>query len=146
MTPAELSAIRERLDAATPGNWRRFGVVVSTDLDLPQPLVVEACSEDRTQAENDVEFIANAPTDLRALLDEVERLTADPLPAAAWVREVERDAFKRGVAAMREVVAVHFEERARQQRLAGDYFMVPVHRASATRIRALPVPEDKGVK
>ena len=77
MTPAELSAIRARLDAATPGNWKRFGVVISTDLDLPQPLVVEACSEDRTQAENDVEFIANAPTDLRALMDEVERLTAE---------------------------------------------------------------------
>ena len=143
MTNEQLDAIRARLDAATPGNWQRFGVVVSTDLDLPQPLVVEACSEDRTQAENDVELIAHAPTDLRALLDEVERLHADPLPAAAWVREVEQAAFARGAEAMREVVATHFEERARQQRLAGDYFMVPVHRASATRIRALPVPEDK---
>jgi hypothetical protein len=31
-----------------------------------------------------------------ALLDEVERLKSDPLPAAAWVREVERAAYRRG--------------------------------------------------
>ena len=73
---------------------------------------------------------------------EVERLTADPLPAAAWVREVERAAFQRGVAAMREEAAQHFEELAWQQRFAGDFFMSPVHEASAQRIRALPDPED----
>ena len=61
------------------------------------------------------------------LLAEVERLTADPLPAAAWVREVERAAFSRGVAAMREVAIKHF----------GQYGM------EARHIRALPDPEDK---
>ena len=76
------------------------------------------------------------------LLAEVERLTADPLPAAAWVREVERAAFTRGAAAMREAAAAHFEELAWQQRFAGDFFMSPVHEASAQRIRALPDPED----
>jgi hypothetical protein len=66
------------------------------------------------------------------LENEVERLTT------------ERDAaYQRGAKAMREAVAGHFEERARQQRLAGDYIMAPVHEASATRIRALPIPEDK---
>ena len=51
-------------------------------------------------------------------------------------------AFKRGVAAMREAAAAHFEELAWQQRFAGDFFMSPVHEASAQRIRALPDPED----
>ena len=50
--------------------------------------------------------------DLRALLDEVERLTADPLPAAAWVREVERAAFARGTEAMRRAVLRVSESRA----------------------------------
>ena len=38
-------------------------------------------------------------------LAEVERLKNDPLPAAAWVREVERAAYRRGAEAMREVAA-----------------------------------------
>ncbi len=120
MTPDQLSAIRARLDAVTPGNWKRFGVVVSTDLDLPQPLVVEACSEDRTQAENDVEFIAHAPTDLRALLDEVERLTAEreilhelaDRATAERVQKARADAFCRGVEAMRQAVLKVSESRA----------------------------------
>ena len=73
----------------------------------------------------------------RALLDEVERLTADPLPAAAWVREVERAAFKRGAEAMREVAAQRCE-------------VSPIHgkktttaRRYADAVRALPVPEAK---
>jgi hypothetical protein len=120
VTPDQLSAIRARLDAVTPGNWKRFGVVVSTDLDLPQPLVVEACSEDRTQAENDVEFIAHAPTDLRALLDEVERLTAEreilhelaDRATAERVQKARADAFCRGVEAMRQAVLKVSESRA----------------------------------
>ena len=73
----------------------------------------------------------------RSLLDEVERLTADPLPAAAWVREVERAAFKRGAEAMREVAAQRCE-------------VSPIHnettttgRVYANAVRSLPDPEDK---
>jgi hypothetical protein len=87
------------------------------------------------------------------LLDEVERLKEREESLVKQVvaqigfigRQAEwrEGAFKRGAEAMREAVAGHFEERARQQRLAGDYIMAPVHEASATRIRALSIPEDK---
>jgi hypothetical protein len=65
--------------------------------------------------------------DLRALLDEVERLHADPLPAARWVREVERAAFCRGAEAMRTALA---------QRVDWHGYMADI-------IRAEPVPEAK---
>lgn len=71
---------------------------------------------------------------LRALLAEVERLTADPLPAAACVREVERAAFQRGVAAMREAAAHTVEAK-----VSNPY----INRRMAEEIRALPDPEDK---
>jgi hypothetical protein len=115
VTPSQLSALRERLDAAR----QTLQGVVRVEIDTNTLLTLL----------NETERQAN---DLRALLDEVERLTA------------ERDAaFKRGAEAMREVAASHFEERARQQRLVGDYIMAPVHDASAQRVRALPLPEDK---
>jgi hypothetical protein len=100
-----------------------------------------------------VSFDAVSIHDVIPLLAEVERLREENTvlleanegePWAWQVLAKQRDdAFCRGAEAMREAVARHFEERARQQRLAGDYFMVPVHRASAQRIRALPTPEDK---
>jgi hypothetical protein len=68
--------------------------------------------------------------DARALLDEVERLRADPLPAAAWVREVEQAAFRRGAGAMREAVMVYAKRSC-------DYC------STAAKIRAQPIPEDK---
>jgi hypothetical protein len=114
MTPDQLSAIRARLDAATPGPW---------------------------VAEREAILIAHAPTDLRALLDEVERLStqlhasqaevaelhADPLPAARWVREVERAAFARGAEAMRTALL---------QRVSWGSDL-------ADCIRNEPVPEDR---
>jgi hypothetical protein len=83
MTTEQLQAIRARLDAATPGPWH---------LESPFPTRFIMASEDDCVAEligpwdsGDIKFerrwrgdaalIANAPTDLRALLDEVERLT-----------------------------------------------------------------------
>ena len=65
--------------------------------------------------------------DAALLLDEVERLTADPLPAAAWVREVERAAFARGAESMRTALL---------QRVSWGSDL-------ADRIRAEPVPEDE---
>ena len=186
MTPSELSAIRARLDAATPGPWEavtpkryaavrseRAGCYVYTQGKIP----ADAHPDTVARQQRDAHLIANAPTDLRALLDEVERLendfamarqvsgelceacgwamkfpgepcrcellaqverlTADPLPAAAWVREVERAAFARGAEAMREAAAQACE-------------VSPIHgqktttaRRYADAIRALPVPEDK---
>ena len=178
MTKEQLDAIRARLDAASP------------DILNKNRLCFGDCC--RTKAEK--EAIAHAPTDLRALLDEVERLGAaaiweedrvlrmvvdahlrgaqeatekakaeverlttelhasqaevvdlhaDPLPAAAWVREVQQAAFRRGAEVMREAAARHFEERALQQHVAGDSIMAPVHEASAQRVRALPIPDAK---
>jgi hypothetical protein len=75
--------------------------------------------------------------DARTLLNEVERLNSDPLPAAAWVREVEQAAYRRGAEAMRAAAAQACE-------------VSPIHgqktttaRRYAEAIRALPIPEDK---
>ena len=149
MTPDQLSAIRARLDAATPGR-----------------VFLETANDGSSQWA-DLNLMCHAKTDLRALLDEVERLTndlamarqvsgelceacgwamkfpdepcrcellakverlqSDPLPAAAWVREVERAAFKRGAEAMRTALLSR----------------VSWGSDLADRIRAEPVPEDR---
>ena len=70
------------------------------------------------------------------LLAEVERLTADPLPAAAWVREVERAAFARGVAAMRKAAASELDRLLTERRATAIW-------VGPDEIRALPDPEDK---
>ena len=135
MTKEQIAAIRARLDAATPGNWTAKHEAVTTDVG-EWGLVAETLNDTDEQRAADARLIANAPTDLRALLaeverltndlamarqvsgelceacgwamkfpgepcrcallDEVERLKSDPLPAAAWVREVERAAYRRG--------------------------------------------------
>lgn len=101
---------------------------------------------------------------------ELRRLTADPLPAAAWVREVERAAFARGVAAMRNAAAGWFvNDIEHASSKAHDAYQVEAHRRgdvrhadayedlsdatkewdrvlcrwAAATIRALPDPEDK---
>lgn len=68
------------------------------------------------------------------LLAEVERLKADPLPAAAWVREVERAAFQRGVAAMREAALGVIDCDDPECYCDGVLY--------AEHVRALPDPED----
>jgi len=76
VTPADLAAIRARLAAATPGPWRlqtcACGAVCddAAAVKAGGVLVVE-CADDP-----DADLIAHAPTDLAALLDEVERLRA----------------------------------------------------------------------
>jgi hypothetical protein len=99
---------------------------------------------------NDADLIANAPTDLRALLDEVERLTAreeanehnpcrliDVGDGGMSRERAEADAFRRGAEAMRESAAQRCE-------------VSPIHgqktstaRRYADAVRALPIPEDK---
>jgi hypothetical protein len=74
VTPDQLSAIRARLDAATPGNWTAKHEAVTTDVG-EWGLVAETLNDTDEQRAADARLIANAPTDLRALLDEVERLT-----------------------------------------------------------------------
>ncbi len=62
MTPEQLQAIRARLDAATPGN-------TAAEI-FDHAVFIKASEQEAT-------LIAHAPTDLRALLDEVERLKAE---------------------------------------------------------------------
>ncbi len=147
MTPDQLSAIRARLDAATPGPWELwYGELDWVSVGIDGDTVAECRTHinhqfSGWQNRRHATFIAHAPADLRALLDEVERLTmelhasqaevvelhADPLPAAAWVREVERAAFARGAEAMRTALV---------QRVDWHGYMADI-------IRAEPVPEDK---
>ena len=102
LTDAELRAIRERCEAATPGPWK---AVKHTDLESDTYRLIE--SQDEQEAiiwfydhfdssgnrgvciqENNLPFILNARTDVPALLAEIERLrhelrlTAEALAAA----------------------------------------------------------------
>lgn len=79
LTDFELNAIRERLAAATPGPWRAeysgiTGPVVVDAESIDARDHVARCPHYRGQADTD--FIAHAPTDVAALLAEVERLRA----------------------------------------------------------------------
>ena len=140
MTREQLDAIRARVEAATPGPWEAGTAFCCPDMgwiDGPKRMVCpvhESAKRTHTLDANDAEFIASAREDVPALLAEVERLTADPLPAAAWVREVERAAFARGVAAMREAAV----EWAWRNFVLGAMASVVVR-----DLRALPDPEDK---
>ncbi len=81
MTKEQIAAIRARLDAATPGPWEAGTASCCPDMgwvDGPRSMicpVLHPTKRTHTLDANDAELIANAPTDLRALLDEVERLT-----------------------------------------------------------------------
>lgn len=78
MTDEELAAIEARLAAATPGLWTRFGREIGNENgdswylghDIEGPPEAERGQFERVA---DAELIANAPADLRRLLDEVQR-------------------------------------------------------------------------
>jgi hypothetical protein len=129
MTKEQLDAIRARLDAATPGNWTAKHESVTTDIG-EWGLVAETLNDTDEQRAADARLIANAPTDLRALLDEVERLHSDPLPAAAWVREVERASFRRGSDAMQEDLA-NWADMAYAKALTSDDIRMLPHASPA---------------
>ncbi len=155
MTREQLDAIRARVDAATPGPWeavtpKRYAAVrsnaegcyVYTQGKIP----ADTHPDTVARQQRDAQFIAAAREDVSALLAEVERLTADPLPAAAWVREVERAAFRRGVAAMREAAAQTVASyRIKVMDPFGNLATVTEDPMSlvVAEIRALPDPEDK---
>ena len=90
MTPDQLSAIRARLDAATPGPWEAGTAACCPDMgwvDGPKSAVCPqftATKVTHSLDANDAELIAHAPTDLGALLDEVERLRAERDDLLAW--------------------------------------------------------------
>lgn len=71
------------------------------------------------------------------LLAKVERLHADPLPAAAWVREVERAAFRRGSDAMQKDLA-NWADMAYAKALTSDAILMLPHASPA------PDPDPTG--
>lgn len=86
LTHAERDAIRERLEAATPGEWSVDYDDDADDGTIPvvTRFVVGVIAESApvvdlhgiANADDNAAFIAHAPTDVRRLLDEVERLEA----------------------------------------------------------------------
>jgi hypothetical protein len=160
MTKDQLSAIRARLDAATPGPWEavtpkryaavrseKAGCYVYTQGKIP----ADTHADTVTRQQRDAHLIANAPTDLRALLDEVERLTT-LLAGTEAVLENEREyqtrlkaevgqlaneSFRRGAEAMREAAA----QRCEVSPIHGE--KTTTARKYADAVRALPTPEDK---
>ncbi len=125
MTKEHLDAIRGRAEACASYRQSREVIAVNDDRLTLLAEVERLNTEVESKVAQNVALIGQNGR----LQQEVERLTADPLPAAAWVREVERAAFRRGVAAMREAAAVW----------VADFCSF----SKADRIRALPSPEDK---
>ena len=78
MTPEELQAIRDRVNNASPGPWEHL-----TPRNTNNHAVVDSYGEDLANdyegvwySEEDAEFIAHARTDIPALLDHIDTLTA----------------------------------------------------------------------
>lgn len=84
LTDADLSAIRARLEAATPGPWMHDDYEVFTE---SKPTTWICVDVDRPENRT---FLACAPTDLRALLDEVERLRGEVSLRELRVKELTR--------------------------------------------------------
>ena len=72
-----LDEIEARLDAATPGPWRRgdySSEPVLSGIWSDNGLVLVARTCFAPASDTNADLIANAPTDMRAMLDEVTRL------------------------------------------------------------------------
>jgi hypothetical protein len=92
LTEQQLSEIKARADAATPGPWKAF-VINDDDLGEPMSSGIESIDGSLNHGEEcehfhpyDREFIAHARADVPALLEEVARLRAEVealRPAAA---------------------------------------------------------------
>jgi hypothetical protein len=170
----QITDIRARLAARTPGSWLATldndGWCVNAVLDEGTPkermeTLARLNLGSPASDTSDACFIASAADDIGVLLDEVERLTteaerltmelhasqaevvelhADPLPAAAWVREVQQAAFQRGVSAMRAAALAVANKRAALPVLS-EYTMAWCRSAACIEdeLRDLPIPEDK---
>jgi len=115
VTDQELAAIRERLDRITPDRWFvRDGTEVVADLGgdgtrfvrvaITAMIGAEMNDEVRQLACDDAEFIANAPSDLAALLAEVDilrGLLSDRVLDSDFATEIERRGMKAGAEVMR---------------------------------------------
>jgi hypothetical protein len=170
MTPDQISAIRARLDAATPGPWEavtpkryaavrseKAGCYVYTQGKIP----ADTHADTVTRQQRDAHLIANAPTDLRALLNEVERLTAWQVAVADGLGYLNRAEGQGGyeVAEPETVIGAWREHEREVERLTAEQDAAFARGAEAMRnalvqrvdwhshmadiIRAEPVPEDK---
>lgn len=77
--PLDLDAIRARLEAATPGPWEPESEQDGDHETGYADAIFIANAADAT-------LISNAPTDIAALVAEVERLRADSVPRSALVQ------------------------------------------------------------
>lgn len=75
----DIDAIKARLEAATPGPWEMAG---GNEWVSPIGIEVGPCADEGVR-QQDAEFIANAPSDIAALIEEVERLRGH---IDRWVR------------------------------------------------------------
>ena len=89
------SEIRKALDEATPGPWEEHGMEIirrNAAPAVPWHTVVSECEEKSTGAgvvrAADAHLIANAPTWLAQLLDEVDALTAKLAAAEARIEQL----------------------------------------------------------
>lgn len=96
----DLNPINERLNKATPGPWKhgcnRYGWSVFTDA-RPVLLIGDLWTkngQDPSWALN-ADLIANAPTDLRAMSDEIERLRKKDAALLRFVHEKRMEAMTR---------------------------------------------------
>lgn len=80
ITPADLQALRERLEASSPGQWVGYTVngewLVRHDEDGLQANVILRTHSGRTQAEADATFVAAAHNTLAQVLATIEQLQA----------------------------------------------------------------------
>ena len=105
LTPEQLTSIRGRLEAATPGPWswlwlHSAGFVAQCDLpphDITSrdiwpgpetPIIADDVSD------GDGEFIAHAPTDIRVVLDAYEHMHTRAVRAEAEIENLRKPVGK----------------------------------------------------
>jgi hypothetical protein len=131
MTPSQLSAIRARLDAATPGPWELwYGELDWVSVGIDGDTVAECRTHINHQFSGwqnlrNATLIAHAPTDLRALLDEVERLKSWQVAVADGLGYLNSAEGQGGYeVAEPETIIVAWREQEREvERLTNDLAM-----------------------
>ena len=73
----DLNAIRKRAEAASSGPWAWEWADNGTEIEIVQPHLFLSPIVAETGIQADAEFIANARTDVPALIAEIERLRAE---------------------------------------------------------------------
>jgi hypothetical protein len=161
VTPDQLSAIRARLDAMSPGPWNWKAQIYYANNNSLLAAGNWGLNGPRTIA--DAEVCAHAPTDLRALLGEVEHLTSDLAmarqvsgelcEACGWAMKFPGEPCRCELLKWRdewEVFKTHTMEQGTSSFARGAEAMrtALLQRVSwgsdlADRIRTEPVPENK---